>query len=78
MKREVYNEVGIVSTILNDSVLELKSCQKEKEEILKWIDVLTEQNILEENIKSIISKMDANLQRFNKIIDKIKKINNKI
>ena len=78
MKKNQYDNVGIISVLLNEKLKELEACQKEKENILKEIDDLLEKKQLEENYPKIKEKMDANLKRFEKVVLEIKRINDKI
>jgi len=76
MKKEIYDKVGTVSVLLNEKLKELKSCKEEKEELLKYIDQLTEQGLLEKNSKIIKEKMSASLERFKKVVAEIEELNN--
>ena len=75
MKKEVYDNVGIISVVLNEKLKELDKCQKQKEMILKEIEELQAKNELESNYSRIKEKMDNNLKEFKKIVSHIKKLN---
>ena len=75
MKKETYDKIGIVSVLLKDKIGELDKCQKEKEEILKEIEELKNNNELMERYPLMKKKMDENLKRFNKVVEEIKKLN---
>lgn len=77
MKKEIYDNVGIISVQLNEKLNELKACQTEKEAILKWVDELNKQNALEENAKLIRNKMAENLEKFKKVVAEIEELNKK-
>jgi len=75
MKKETYDKIGIVSVLLKSKIEELDKCQKEKEEILKEIEELKNNNELMERYPLMKKKMDENLKRFNKVVEEIKKLN---
>ena len=76
MKKEIYDKVGTISVLLNEKLKELKSCQEEKEELLKYIDQLTKQGLLKKNSRIIKEKMSASLERFKKVVAEIEELNN--
>ena len=75
MKKETYDKIGIVSVLLKDKIGELDKCQKEKEEILKEIEELKNNNELMERYPLMKKKMDDNLKKINKVVEEIKKLN---
>lgn len=75
MKKETYDKIGIVSVLLKDKIGELDKCQKEKEEILKEIEELKNNNELMERYPLMKKKMDDNLKKINKVVEEIRKLN---
>lgn len=78
MKKRIYDEVGITSVLLKEKIIELDNCQKEKQEILNWIDQLKASNTLKENAKEVREKMANNLKKFKKVVAEIENIKNSI
>lgn len=76
--KKVFDEVGTVSVLLNEKLNQLKLCAEEKASILKWIDDLTKQGLLEQNAKIIYEKMSFNLENFKKVVAEIEELNNKL
>lgn len=66
------------ATSLNSLLIELDLCQKEKMDILKWIEYLKKHNILAEKKEDVRIRMTKNLKRFEEVVNKIKSIQKKI
>lgn len=75
MKIESYNQVGTISVLLNAQINELKNCEKEKEEILNWIEQLCANGELENNAELVRKRMNENLERFKTATLNIEKLN---
>lgn len=75
MDKKIYDKVADTSILLNDLIDKLKDCQKEKEEICAWIEMLQSNDSLEKKQQEVEKKMKANLQQFEKIVAQIVKLN---
>lgn len=53
---------------------QLQKCQKEKEEILVWIDALKQNNELLLHENEVKAKMEKNLAHFEKTVEAIKRL----
>ena len=78
MKKEVNNTALKVTMVLNELITELKDCQAEKEEILSAIELFKSQGKLEKNYPLIRERMKNNVERFEKVVAKIEKVNKSI
>ncbi len=65
------------ATSLNSLLIELDLCQKEKMDILKWIEHLKKHNILAEKKEDVRVRMTKNLKKFEEVVNKIKSIQKK-
>lgn len=75
MDKKIYDKVADTSIMLNGLIDKLKECQKEKEELLSWIEELKKSDKLEEKQKEVEKKMKSNLQKFEKVVSQIIKLN---
>lgn len=75
MDKKIYDKVADTSILLNGLIDKLKDCQKEKEEICAWIEMLQSNDSLEKKQQEVEKKMKANLQQFEKIVAQIVKLN---
>ncbi|MEG1500033.1 MAG: hypothetical protein RR400_03105 [Clostridia bacterium] len=78
MKKEIYDQVGETSVLLNEKLNELKLCQEEKEELLKKVKELTKQGPNEQNAEILHDAMNANLERFEKVVREIEQIEKRL
>ena len=67
-KEEFRNNTNIFQETLN----ELKSCQREKEQILQRIEILRANNMLEANQDEIKQWMSKKLAHFEEVVAKLK------
>lgn len=76
-KSMIKDEFELDVTSLNSLLIELDLCQKEKMDILKWIEHLKKHNILAEKQEDVRIRMTKNLKRFEEVVNKIKSIQKK-
>lgn len=70
--------IAKISAELKIKVMELDDCLKEKEDILRSIEVYKAEGKYLENDEIISARIDKNLERFKKVIRDIRKLNQKL
>lgn len=76
-KSMIKDKFELDATSLNSLLIELDLCQKEKMDILEWIEHLEKNDILAEKQEDVRVRMTKNLKRFEEVVNKIKSIQKK-
>lgn len=73
----IKDEFELDATSLNSLLIELDLCQKEKMDILEWIEHLEKNDILAKKQEDVRVRMTKNLKKFEEVVNKIKSIQKK-
>lgn len=76
-KSMIKDEFELDATSLNSLLIELDLCQKEKMNILEWIEHLEKNDILAKKQEDVRVRMTKNLKKFEEVVNKIKSIQKK-
>lgn len=76
-KSMIKDEFELDATSLNSLLIELDLCQKEKMDILEWIEHLEKNDILAKKQEDVRVRMTKNLKKFEEVVNKIKSIQKK-
>lgn len=76
-KSMIKDKFELDATSLNSLLIELDLCQKEKMDILEWIEHLEKNDILAEKQEDVRVRMTKNLKKFEEVVNKIKSIQKK-
>ena len=76
-KSMIKDEFELDATSLNSLLIELDLCQKEKMNILEWIEHLEKIDILAKKQEDVRVRMTKNLKKFEEVVNKIKSIQKK-